>query len=65
MLLFVVKEGFCLSVCRYRYQEVICDDNVDLMGGENVQWIDGVKLPRFGGQYRTRLQGVDWIFGLS
>src|SRR5690606_40716820 len=24
-----------------------------------------VKLPRFGGQYRTRLQGVDWIFGLS
>src|SRR5690606_24808844 len=27
--------------------------------------VDGVKLPRFGGQYRTRLQGVDWIFGLS
>src|SRR5690554_2864008 len=24
-----------------------------------------LKLPRFGGQYRTRLQGVDWIFGLS
>lgn len=39
----MVKEGFCLSVCRYRYQEVICDDNVDLMGGENVQWIDGEK----------------------
>src|SRR5690606_30697999 len=28
-------------------------------------FLDPLKLPRFGGQYRTRLQGVDWIFGLS
>jgi len=37
-----------------------------VVNGANLQGVlEGVKLPRFGGQYRTRLQGVDWIFGLS